>query len=269
LPPSLHVNLRNHRKLLVTDGRIGFTGGMNIGDRHLAERTDNVGRVTDLHFRLQGEIVQQLERAFIADWRFVTGEQLASAPIESVPAGTSVCRTIVDGPNEDFERLTTILVAAVSLARQRVTIVTPYFLPSRELIAALRTAALRGVRVVVILPGKNNLPYVHWATRNMLWQLLQWNIEIYYQPPPFSHTKLFMIDDHYAQIGSANIDPRSLRLNFELMVEIYDAVSLSTWVGHTEKIRQRSQRISLEEINGRSLPVKIRDAVAWLFSPYL
>jgi cardiolipin synthase len=133
----------------------------------------------------------------------------------------------------------------------------------------MRTAALRGAQVRVILPGMNNLPYVHWATRNLLWQLLQWGIEIYYQPPPFAHTKLLLVDDHYAQIGSANIDPRSLRLNFELAVEVYDRKSLRSWAEYTEVIRRRSHRVSLEEVESRPLPEKIRDALAWLASPYL
>ncbi len=269
IPPSLHVNLRNHRKVLVADSRIGFTGGMNIGDRHLAEREDNKGRVIDVHFRLTGTVVPQMEQAFLSDWAFVVGEQTTLAPMHSAEVGNSSCRVIVDGPNEDFDKLSAILIAAISLAHERIIVMTPYFLPSREMIAALQTAALRGVKVIVILPGVNNLPYVHWATRSMLWQLLQWDIEIYYQPPPFAHTKLFLVDDHYAQFGSANIDARSLRLNFELAVEVYDNAALTDWVAYAEKIRQRSRRISFEELEQRPLPIKIRDALAWLFSPYL
>jgi len=89
-------------------------------------------------------------------------------------------------------------------------------------VARKRSAALRGVEITIILPPKNNLPFVHWAMRNMLWELLVWGIRVFYQPPPFVHTKLFVVDKHYAQVGSANIDPRSLRLNFELAVEVFD-----------------------------------------------
>ena len=131
-------------------------------------------------------------------------------------------RTITDGPNEDLDRLALILAGAVSSARERVRIMTPYFLPSRGLIGAMQSAALRGVAVDVILPLRNNLPFMDWATRNMLWELLERGIRVFYQPPPFAHSKLFVVDDQYGLIGSPNIDPRSLRLNFELAVEIYD-----------------------------------------------
>lgn len=269
LPPALHINLRNHRKILVADGRVGFTGGMNIGDRHLAGRSDNPSRVIDAHFRLTGPIVAQIEQVFLADWGFMTKEYPAPKSVFSVETGSAVCRTIIDGPNEDLDRLTAILMGAISTARRKVLIMTPYFLPSRELIAALQTAALRGIEVTIILPEKSNLPYVDWATRNMLWELLRWGGRVYYQPPPFAHTKLFLVDDHYAQIGSANIDTRSLRLNFELVVEVYDKPFAAILTHHIDKVRERAREISLKELDNRSLPIRTRDALVWLFSPYL
>jgi cardiolipin synthase len=150
-----------------------------------------------------------------------------------------------------------------------VIIVTPYFLPSREMIGALQTAALRGVEVHVILPERNNLPFVHWATRNMLWELLQWGIRVFYQPPPFVHSKLFLVDGLYAQVGSANLDPRSLRLNFELALEVFDREWVRRVSGFAEACRRRSREVTLEEMDGRPLPLKLRDSLAWLFSPYL
>jgi len=269
IPPAVHINLRNHRKILVADGRIAFSGGMNIGDRHLAEMPDNPARVVDAHFRLTGPVVRQIEQVFLEDWRFVTGEHNSPAPISTVDTGSTICRTIVDGPNEDIDKLSTILVGAVSAARSRISIMTPYFLPSREMTAALQTAALRGVEVTVVLPTKNNLPFVQWATNNMLWELLQHGVRVYYQPPPFVHTKLFVVDDHYAQIGSANIDPRSLRLNFELAIEVYDRPFVEVLAVHIEKKRNDSREISMRDMDTRPLSVRMRDAVAWLFSPYL
>lgn len=268
-PPTVHINLRNHRKILVADGRISFTGGMNIGDRHLAGRSDNPSRVIDAHFRLTGPIVAQIEPVFLADWGFMTKEYPAPKPVFSAETGSAVCRTIIDGPNEDLDKLTAILMGAISTARRKVLIMTPYFLPSRELIAALQTAALRGIEVTIILPEKSNLPYVDWATRNMLWELLRWGVRVYYQPPPFAHTKLFVVDDYYAQIGSANIDTRSLRLNFELVVEVYDKPFVAILTHHIDKVRERAREASLKELDNRSLPVRTRDALTWLFSPYL
>ena len=146
---------------------------------------------------------------------------------------------------------------------------TPYFLPPRELVGALIAAALRGVTVDVLLPGKNNLPFVHWASRNGFWELLQRGVRIWYQPPPFDHSKLLLVDNTYALVGSANLDPRSLRLNFELAVEIYGGEVIRTARQHVDDALAVSSPVTFEEIHGRSLPVHLRDAVAWLFSPYL
>ena len=269
MPPSAHVNLRTHRKILVADGKTAFTGGMNIGDRHLAGDESNPSRVVDLHFRIAGPVVRQIEEVFLEDWVFATGEDQAPDPCDPEPAGNAVCRTIVDGPGEDLDKLAMILVGAVSAAQHQVLIMTPYFLPSREMVGALQSAALRGVEVTVLLPARNNLPFVHWASRNMLWELLQWGIHVYYQPPPFVHTKLFVVDGRYAQIGSANLDPRSLRLNFELGVEIFDTEVAGVLAAHVENCRARSRGVSVDEMDGRPFPVKLRDSLAWLFSPYL
>ncbi len=274
LPPSpsgrgLHLNLRNHRKLLVVDGAIGFAGGMNIGDRHLAE-TGNPRRVVDIHFRIEGPVVGQMREAFLEDWHFATGEtfeRIKSPPI--IEAAEAFCRGISAGPNEDFEKLFWILTGALDCARRRVRIMTPYFIPDRALISAITAAALRGVRVEIILPEKNNLPYVDWACRAYLWEFLLTGVAIYYQPPPFVHSKLLLIDDHYVLIGSANLDPRSLRLNFEFNLEVYDRRLNQELASHFDAVRERSRGVSLAQMDHRSLPVKLRDAFAKLFSPYL
>ena len=146
---------------------------------------------------------------------------------------------------------------------------TPYFLPPREVMAPLLAVALEGVDVAVILPAKNNLPYVHRATRHMLWELLERGVRIYYQPGPFVHSKLFYVDDAYAQIGSANLDPRSLRLNFEMNVEVYDTAFVDELAAHFEAVRARSTPITVEQVDGRALRTKLVDGTAWLFSPYL
>ena len=269
IPPTVHFNLRNHRKVLVADGWTGFTGGMNIGDRHLAADLDNPKRVVDVHFRLEGPVVSQLEQVFLQDWLFVSGEDLAPTAVDRAPPGGAICRTAVDGPDEDLDKLVTILRGAVSAARRKVAIMNPYFLPPLPLAGALESAALRGVEVTVILPELNNLPYVHWATRNMLWKLLGRGVRVYYQPPPFVHSKLFVVDDHYTQIGSANLDPRSLRLNFELAVEVFDRPFSRRVADHIEAVRQSSREITLEEVDGRPFPERLRDSLFWLFSPYL
>jgi len=268
-PPQLYINLRNHRKILAVDGRVGFTGGMNISMRHMVTDERNRSVVSDMHFLVRGPVIRQMERVFRDDWAFATGEDLAATRGESIHVGTSVSRTIVEGPDEDLDKLFMILVGAVSAARRSVTIMTPYFMPPRGLLAALQAASLKGISVTVVLPSVSDLPFINWATRNMLWELLERGVAVYYQPPPFVHTKLFIVDRHYAQIGSANIDQRSLRLNFEMNLEIYDASFTETISAFTDAAIARSRRISLEDVDGRSLPVRIRDGLSWLFTPYL
>jgi len=269
LPPSIHINMRNHHKLLAVDGRVAFTGGMNIGDRHLAARTENPSRVIDLHFRLEGPVALQLRDIFLDTWRFITGDGSRPPAIEPTQDGDLLCRSLTDGPDEDMDRLTMLLLAAISLARSELHIMTPYFLPPREVVAALQAAAVRGVRITVVLPEKNNLPYVHWATRNMLWELLVRDIRVTYQPPPFVHSKLFVVDRRYSLIGSANWDPRSMRLNFELLVEVYGHAFARELAADVDAAAARGRPVTLEEVDGRALPVRLRDAVCWLFSPYL
>jgi cardiolipin synthase len=278
IPPSLRINLRNHRKILVADSRIAFAGGMNIGDRHLVAAKDDSSRsrghrVVDIHFRFDGPVAVQLEQVFLEDWAKTYGEIAAPmtdlmASSEPVPEG-SLCRVLTDGPGEDMDKLTAVLTGAVSAARDRVLVMTPYFLPPRELIGAMVAASLRGVDVIVILPEKNNQPAVHWATQRMLWELLRWGVRVYYQPGDFVHTKILVIDEDYAQIGSANIDPRSLRLNFELAIEIIDRDFVSRLAAHCVSVKSRSREFTNAQLERLSVPVRLRNSLAWLFSPYL
>ncbi len=267
-PPTFSVNLRNHRKILVVDGKQGFTGGMNIGARHLVDTHKGLG-TADLHFRLQGPVVTQLEDIFAEDWHFATGKAMEKLTPKQVVRGNSYCRCVSDGPNEDLDKISLVMMGAISAAQNNITIITPYFLPSREMIASLQSAALRGVDVVIILPKKSNLRFIDWATQNMLWELLQHEVKVYYQPPPFPHTKLFVIDKVYAHIGSANIDPRSFRLNFELNVEVIGGKSIVQLVNFANEIQHSSKAITLKEVDGRSLPIRLRDSTCWLFMPYL
>ncbi len=270
LRPNLHMNLREHRKLLVVDGSTGFTGGMNIGDRHLVARTDNPRPVVDLHFRVEGPVVIQMEAAFLEDWAFATDSAPVVPPPRNVPAGGgALCRGVSDGPNEDFQRITWILLGAFAAARHRVVIMTPYFIPDRQLVAAINAAALRGVRVEILLPGRNNLPFVDWACRAMLWELLERGVRAFYRPAPFVHSKLLLVDDDYALVGSANLDPRSLRLNFEFALEVYDRALVAALSRHCDEARAASREIRQVELDGRPLWQRVRDGLAKLASPYL
>lgn len=276
LPPNLAVNLRNHRKLLVVDGAVAFAGGINIGDRHLLVPPCTKHPVADLHFQLRGPVVADLQRVFTDTWRQAGGDLPTAVDVKELSAaastgagGPSQCRVIADGPDETLDQLALVLQSAVSAARHSVRIMTPYFLPSRELMAGLQSAALRGVAVTILLPARSNLPYVHWATRNLLWELLDREVRVFYQPAPFNHGKLLVVDESYVLVGSANIDPRSLRLNYELGVEVFDPVFGADMSGLFDTLVARSRPVTGAEMNGRSLAVRTRDALCWLFSPYL
>jgi cardiolipin synthase len=266
-----YVNLRNHRKNLVVDGFVGFSGGMNIGDRHLVERSNGPLPVKDIHFRVTGPVVADLQRVFLEDWFFATGETIADSRYfpPPLPSGSALVRAIGDGPDKEFRKLHWIILGALSCARQRVVVMTPYFIPDRSLVTAIITAALRGVDVTLILPGKSNLPVVDWASRAYLWEFLQHGIRICFQSPPFVHAKLFLVDGVYGLVGSANLDPRSLRLNFELNLEVYDRAFIGGLEEYCAEAAAGSREITLSEVDGRPTVKRIRDCLAKLFSPYL
>lgn len=274
---GLHFNLRNHRKLLVVDGIMAFTGGMNISQRHVHQWGKSAptgvlasGPVFDIHFKVEGPVVGQMQEAFREDWNFATDETfLGRSYPEAVVGGKSLCRGISAGPNETYEKLVWIVVGALNCARRRVSIMTPYFIPDRTVVSALNAAVLRGVEVEIVLPQKNNLPFVHWASRGSFWELLEYGVKLYYTPGPFVHSKLLLMDDHYALIGSANMDPRSQRLNFEFNLEVYDESVNAQLRTHFDDVRRASQPITLDEIEKRRVIVKLRDNFFRLFSPFL
>jgi len=267
---ALSLNLRNHRKLLVVDGRVGFTGGMNIRAGHWLAKSPSYP-VQDLHFRLQGPVVAHFQEVFADDWFFTTQELLRGEPwfVPLERSGPVLARGIADGPDEDFEKLRWTLLAALSAAKHSVRIATPYFIPEPTLVAALNLAAMRGVSVDILLPSRGNLRFVQWASMAQWWQVLERGCRIWLSPPPFDHSKLFVVDDYWALVGTTNWDPRSLRLNFEFNVECYDPDLARTLTEWFDRQRLRSRETTLAEVDSRSLPVRLRDGAARLFSPLL
>ena len=264
------MNLRNHRKILVVDGATGFTGGMNI--RHgnvLDDRPEHP--IQDLHFKIRGPVVCQMQETFAEDWAFCTEEQLRGEQWfpELGGAGDIVARGILDGPDEDLDKLQLTISGAISLARHRVCIATPYFLTDQAMISALTLAAMRGVEVDIILPEKSNLAYMGWAMHAGLWQVLQRGCRVWASPPPFDHSKLLIIDGAWSLIGSSNIDPRSLRLNFEFNLECYS----HEFAGRLETIfaskKSACKALTQEVLDARSLPARLRDGFARLATPFL
>jgi cardiolipin synthase len=266
-----YANLRNHRKILVVDGRIGFTGGLNIRDGcWLAHRPRHP--VRDLHFRLEGPVVAQLLEVFVEDWAFAADEKLDDDAWHPTleAAGTMLARGIRFGPDDpDIGRIKLVLVGALAAAQRSVRIMTPYFLPDDAIFQALDVAALRGVQVDIVLPEQNNLALVGWASDAMLWQALSRGCNVWMSPPPFEHTKLMVVDSTWAMFGSGNWDERSMRLNFEFNVETYDRGLAGRLDAQITEVIGRSRRRTLAELDDRSLPIRLRDGVARLFSPYL
>lgn len=265
-PPNFSINLRNHRKVLVCDG-IGFTGGMNIADGNILIRGSR--KIQDIHFRCEGPVVNQLARSFLLNWGFCAGEYPPLPTVVDRTAGRSHCRVVTDGPGNDADVLNDLICGAINMASRSVRIMTPYFLPSHDLMAALRAAGQRGVDVRLILPARNNLPYVGWASLRLLPGLLSAGMRVWLQPPPFAHTKLLAIDGFYAQVGSANLDARSMRLNFELNMEVFDPEFHNSLIRHMDGVQDRSREITLEQLKAQPLPLRLRNAFCWLFSPYL
>jgi cardiolipin synthase len=259
-------NLRNHRKILVVDGELGFTGGINIDRRYWGE-----GAYRDMHFRLRGPVVAHLMEVFVDDWIFTTDDALRGPTwfpqIDS--SGDSLARGIEAGPDEAIERLRWTYIGALNAAQRTVRICTPYFIPDGGLISALDAAALRGVDVDIILPEETDLPHIRWAMVHQLWQVLDRGCRVWMRPGPFDHSKLMVVDAHWTFLGSGNWDARSLRLNFEFNVESY-CRRLGRRMDELIVARRAASRpIGLADVNARPPAVKLRDGIARLFAPLL
>jgi len=260
------LNLRNHRKLMVVDGRIAFTGGINIGRENVLSAKPP-HPVRDTHFRLEGPVVEQLVEVFADDWQFQTREKLLNDDWFPVldAAGGAVARTITSGPDEDLEQIEFVVLHAITCARRSIRVVTPYFLPPEVLTTALTLAAMRGVKVEIVLPERSNHTVLDWARRVPLKGLLEAGCHVLLRPPPFDHSKLMTIDDTWSLIGSANWDTRSFRLNFELNVEIQHE-------GFARKLADLTsggRDFLLAEINRDPLLLRLRNNAARLMQPYL
>jgi cardiolipin synthase len=266
----MSMNLRNHRKILVTDGRLGFTGGLNIRAGNQLEAHPS-HPVQDLHFRVEGPVVTHLQEVFADDWLFTTGELLRGE--KWFPAqechGPVVARGIADGPEDEVDPLRWTILGALAVAKSTARIVTPYFLPDPPVISALNLAAMRGVAVDIILPSHSNLPFVQWASRAHWWQMLERGCRIWLTSPPFDHSKVMLVDGCWAFVGSANWDPRSLRLNFEFNLECYDRDLARKLEAFVQGKLKQARSVTLKEVDGRSLPAKLRDGAARLLTPYL
>jgi cardiolipin synthase len=262
------INLRSHKKLLIADGRVAFTGGLNIGDENLtASRPAHA--VLDTHFRVEGPIVAHLVRSFADDWYFCTGKELSGngwyPPLSA--AGPSTARVVTSGPDQDLEKIEFLILEAIGGARQSIRILTPYFAPDDRLITALCLAVLRGVSVELILPKRSNHPFMDGAARATIGPLLESGCTIFSHLLPFDHSKLMTVDALWCLVGSANWDIRSLRLNFELDLEVFCPTMTARLNEHMDRLQL--EPITLQSLAQRSVGGTLRDGVAMLLMPYL
>jgi cardiolipin synthase A/B len=265
-----YANLRNHRKILVVDGRIGFTGGTNIREGHWRSLRPT-SPVQCLHFQFEGPVVAHLQEAFGMDWAFAADELLeGDAWFPKLDrAGDVWARGVPDGPDEDIDKMPLTILGALTIARRSVHVVTPYFLPEASILHALSVAALRGVEVHIVLPARNNVPLVQWAASAVLPEILARGCHVHLNPPPFDHTKLLLIDDLWALVGSTNWDARSLRLNFEFNVECYSPPLVARLHALVDQKIAGSEPLTLEQLESRPFLTRLRDGTARLMSPYL
>lgn len=272
LKRQFQVNLRNHRKLLIVDGKTAFTGGINIQDENIT--TSENPAIRDYHFEFQGPIVHELQYSFLQDWYFMTAEEpdtlLRKEHFPEVKSmGDSLVRIINAGPSSDVEVLTDILCSALASAKREVLAVTPYFVPTADIVRAFRLAALRGVKVHLIIPRINNHTFVSMASHALYDDLLSHGVRIYHRPPPFMHAKGLIIDDDLAIVGSANLDARSLRLNYETDLAIFDSSFVKTFKKTVLQDLELSEEVMIERWRKRSKIVQMTENFCSLLSPVL
>ncbi|MDR7029909.1 cardiolipin synthase [Rhizobium rosettiformans] len=264
-----YANLRTHRKILVVDGTVGFIGGMNI---RAAFTGPNGAR--DTHFTVTGPVVADILAVAAEDWHFETGEVLLGpawhVQLDGVVPGTGTAiRAVVSGPDSHIETNHKLLLGAFSVAETSIRIVSPYFLPDTTFIAALNTAARRGVQVDVIVPSQNNLAIVARAMMGQFDQILREGCRVHLSSGSFDHSKLMVIDGQWCFIGSSNLDSRSLRLNFEIDLEVYDRVLAEKIERRIDQSLANAEELTLQDLKSRSLPNRLIDRLFWLGSPYL
>ncbi|MFK7857744.1 MAG: phospholipase D-like domain-containing protein [Granulosicoccus sp.] len=261
------INLRNHRKILSVDGHVAFVGGMNIRDNNLLNGTA-AHKTQDVHFKVHGPVINQINHVFAADWEFASEEHLELPRWCDVGEVSPVAsRVLLDGPDDNFQKLKLTILGAVQSAKNRVCVVSPYFLPDKSITSALQLAVLRGVKVDVCVPKKNNLLFVGWAMQANQAELLEMGVNLYESPDPFDHSKLFVVDDSWCLVGSSNWDARSLELNFEINLECYDT-GFNSEV--TEIIDKRlADAVQILHAPDHQFLVRVRNNFFRLFSPYL
>lgn len=276
LPVRFHqlankANYRNHRKIAVIDGKIGFVGGLNIADRYV-DGVEGIGVWRDTHLRVMGEVVTSLQVIFLIDWYFVRQELLLDKneylPYHQVE-GNVVVQTVTSGPDSDWASIQQAYFTLINMAKRYVFISTPYFMPGETTLNSLKTAAMSGVDVRIMLPHKSDSWLTHWCTRSYVEELLQAGVKIYWYQKGINHSKVIVVDGIVASVGTANMDLRSFEQNFEVSLIIYDRDVVKTLAADFVKDLQVSTEITIQRWKFRTKRERVCESMARLFAPVL
>ena len=264
------VNLRNHRKIAVIDGSIAFTGGVNIGDEYTG-RKGKVGAWRDTHLCTEGPSVYHLQEVFAEDWHFATGEDPMDDSWfpDQEQVGDVMVQVVASGPDTDHQPIKCILFAAITSARHRVFLTTPYFVPDQAILMALKTAALKGVDVRLLLPRRSDMPLVRNAGRSYYDELIDSGVRLFEYTGGILHAKTMVVDDTWATVGSANMDIRSFRLNFEINLALYGADFAAHLGAVFERDLESAAEVTSEDLAGRRPGRRVAESLARLLSPLL
>ncbi|WCK53979.1 cardiolipin synthase [Aneurinibacillus sp. Ricciae_BoGa-3] len=265
------VNYRNHRKIIVIDGKIGFVGGLNIGDEYLGKDT-RFGFWRDSHIRIEGESVYLLQNIFLKDWFFVTDETIKGEqyfPEFKEEAGKELIQIASSGPDSDWESIWQMYFSIIATAQDKIYITSPYFIPDDSISMALKTAALSGLDVRILLPSRPDHYTVFWASRSYIQELLEAGVRFFMYQPGFIHAKILLVDGTVASIGTANMDIRSFQHNFEVNAILYNTLSVYKLEEDFLLDLRDSKELTLEDFHSRPWYHRLFESVARLLSPLL
>ncbi|MBK3719353.1 cardiolipin synthase [Staphylococcus arlettae] len=269
---NLRMNNRNHRKIVIIDGQIGYVGGFNVGDEYLGLKK-KFGYWRDTHLRIVGDAVNALQLRFMLDWNSQSTRDNLQYEDRYFPdvnsGGTIGVQIASSGPDEAWEQIKYGYLKMIASAKESIYIQSPYFIPDQAFLDAVKIAALGGVNVNIMIPNKPDHPFVYWATYNNVASLLEAGVNIYHYDNGFLHSKSVVIDDEIASVGTANMDHRSFTLNFEINAFIYDIEVAQQLRAAFENDLNVSYRLTQELYNQRSLWIKFKEGIARLLSPIL
>lgn len=263
------LNYRNHRKILVVDGLYGFMGGLNIADKYMHGLAD-LGPWRDTHIKVRGEAVAAMNAVFLVDWYFVSGEVLTREPkylMQEKADNNCWIQISSSGPDSDWATIMQVYFSAIATARECIYLSTPYFSPNESILTALKTAALGGVDVRLILPGKSDSTIGNWNSRSYIEELLEAGVRIYLYGSGFNHSKYILVDNVFASIGSVNVDMRSFDLNFEVTALVYDEDFASLLHDSFITDLKNSYEVILDLWKGRTRGERYKESLARIFGP--